>query len=351
MYNRRFGEEDETVVKNQNISIKEIAELAGVSIATVSRVINRNGRFSKETEERVKAVMEKYQYVPNLLARGLRTKQVPVVGIIIPDITNEFFSKVALEIQTGLFHQGYAAMICNTNEDEKLEEQAMEMLKSQQISGLVHISGRFHTGVYTTAIPTVYIDRKPNTIKQIPNAVLIESDNELGGYLAVKEMIEKGCRKIALITTNSDASTHITRREGYERALEEYGLEKRASLRTQVDSVSLGSGYGAGYGAVKQLLDREPGIDGIFCTVDSLAVGALRYLDEKKIKVPKQVKLVGFDDVSISETTRLPITTVRQSIGEMGRIAVEVLTAMMQGKRPIANRFVLPISIIRRKTT
>ena len=113
-------------MKNENISIKEIARLAGTSVATVSRVINQNGRFSKETEKRVREIIEKYNYRPNELARSLRVDKAQVVGVIVPDITNEFFSYIARKIEVDLLKQGYMAVICDTNESLEMEKQYIE---------------------------------------------------------------------------------------------------------------------------------------------------------------------------------------------------------------------------------
>ena len=122
-----------------NVSIKDIAKMAGVSIATVSRVINKSGKVAKETEENILQIMKENNYVPNLLAKGIRTNKVTTVGIVIPDISNEFFSKIAKQIQTLFFAKGYASIICNTSEDDKIEKQCIEMLQAQQVGGIIHI--------------------------------------------------------------------------------------------------------------------------------------------------------------------------------------------------------------------
>ena len=120
-------------MSKKSVSIKDIAKLAGVSIATVSRVINRNGKVAPETEKKILQVMEENHYVPNLLAKGFRTQKFTTIGIIVPDISIEFFSKIAKKVQTIFFERGYATIICNTNEDYKMERQCINMLQAQHV--------------------------------------------------------------------------------------------------------------------------------------------------------------------------------------------------------------------------
>ncbi len=118
---------------SNNLSIKDIARMAGVSIATVSRVINKNGKVAKETEKKILKVMEENNYVPNLFAKGIRTRKSTVIGIVVPDISNEFFSQIAQKVQMLFFEKGYASIICNTNEDYRIENQCLDMLQAQQV--------------------------------------------------------------------------------------------------------------------------------------------------------------------------------------------------------------------------
>lgn len=166
-------------------SIKDIARLAGVSTATVSRVINQNGRFSKETEARVRRIIRENEYVPNMSAKGLRTSRTYVVGIIVPDITNPHFSSLVLKLEINLFQRGYSCLICNTNESEKLERKHIQSLSAQNVSAIVLISGTRNYSELDT-LPVIYVDRPSRSQKS--SGVIIESDNEQGGYLATKEL-------------------------------------------------------------------------------------------------------------------------------------------------------------------
>ena len=175
-------------MSKKSISIKDIAKLAGVSIATVSRVINRNGKVAPETEKKILQVMEENHYVPNLLAKGFRTQKFTTIGIIVPDISIEFFSKIAKKVQTIFFEKGYATIICNTNEDYKMERQCINMLQAQHVGGIIHIVSVTTEKEKKTSIPTVYIDREPAYGNTKKDMVLIESDNVSGGYQATNEI-------------------------------------------------------------------------------------------------------------------------------------------------------------------
>ena len=146
---------------SNNLSIKDIARMAGVSIATVSRVINKNGKVAKDTEKKILKVMEENNYVPNLVAKCFRTRKSTVIGIVVPDIANEFFSRIAQKVQMLFFEKGYATIICNTNEDYKLENQCLDMLQAQQVGGIIHIVSSTRKREKAVPMPTVYIDREP----------------------------------------------------------------------------------------------------------------------------------------------------------------------------------------------
>lgn len=329
-----------------NISIKKISELSGVSIATVSRIINQNGRFSKQTEERVKKIIEQYGYEPNQLARGLRTNKVCTVGIIVPDITNEFFARVTLELQSNLFALGYASMICNTNESYEVEQRYIAMLKSQQVSGLVYISGEF-TDEEALRVPTIYIDRKPPFQAGQKPYFLIESDNCEGGRLACEELVQRGCQKTAVVTFRSKISSHADRLTGYLQCLAAHGLPADESLICYAQHADMHEGYRC----ARILMEAHPDIDGFFCTNDLLAHGVLRYLLQYSIPIPERVRVVGFDDISISGFGLVPLTTIRQSVKEFGLLGANVVVSMIDGAIPNETRRVIPVELIRRSTT
>ncbi len=334
-------------MRRRSISIKEISALAGVSIATVSRVINQNGRFSPETEERVRKVIKEYGYEPDLVARSLRTNKMQVVGIIVPDITNEFFARVTQELQHNLFALGFSAIICNTNEEYDKEKRYLAMLKSQKVSGLIYISGEFADGKQSLQVPTIYIDRKPPVNSGIQDYVLIESDNAGGGYEATKALLESGCRQIALVTYRTDISSHGDRMLGYKRALQEHGIPFDPALTVQTDKVDMACGFKA----ADTLLREHSEIDGFFCTADLLAFGVRDRVYDTSAPTGRRLRLIGFDDLSFSGTKSVALSSVRQSVREFGQLGAETLVAMINGQELQQKQYLLPVQLIQRATS
>ena len=330
----------------KGLSIKQISELSGVSTATVSRVINHNGRFSKETEERVLAVIEEYQYVPNMVARGLRRSASQIVGVIVPDITNEFFARIVLRIQMELFERNFSAVICNTNENEQLEISHLQFLKAQNVSGLIFISGNPSHVQPSGSLPTVFIDRRPKDVKA-KDTIIIESDNVRGGYLAGRALVGYGARRIATIMDSRMHTAGETRYIGWKQAMEEAGLPIDAALQMRVQEV----GFSAAHERVMHLLDSGLMFDALFCGTDWLAMGALAALHERGVHVPADVKVIGFDDVSIATFSSKPISTIHQDAEYMGELAIELLLKRMEGERIEQPHRVLDVKLVERATT
>ena len=329
----------------QSVSIKTVSEKLGVSVATVSRVINGTGSVSPEMRERVLRAGQELGYVPNAMARGLRTNSLPLVGIIVPDIVNEFFSRIVLNVQLALAQRGYSVFICNTDERHDLEQMYLASLQTMQIRGLVCISGYDMENEAWPEVPTVYIDRNPET--RVSDSTSIESDNESGGYQAAQEVLRRGCRRVALLTDDRRLSTAVSRETGYRKALESAGLPADESLILTVSRVDEKNAYDA----VSYALQSGKRFDALVCCTDWLALGALRALKNAHLSVPGEVKVVGYDDVSIAAYSALPITTVRQDVDEMSRLAVEELVRMMEGKPCRRKNWIVPVSLVRRETT
>ena len=332
---------------NGNISIKDISKQAGVSIATVSRVINKNGRYSKETEKRVMDIIRKNNYVPNLVAKGLRTQKMKNVGIIVPDITNEFFMKLVYEIEKNLFSKGYETFLCNTDEDEETERKRVRMMAMQNVCYLVYVSGGMSNIEHMIKdLPTVFIDRIPDETKG--NYCMISSDNIQGGFLATRELMECGCENILLLTSRKKISAYSERFEGYVKALVQGGREADAIHVIYLDQVN----YRTAYETMSRLLDAEDFIyDGIFATSDWLALGCYNALTEHGYSIPEEVKLVGYDDISITQFNAVPITTVHQQIDIMGKTVVEQLFRILGGESALQEVVKVPVYLNVREST
>ncbi len=325
-------------------SIKEIAELAGVSTATVSRVINQNGRFSRETEERVRRIIAQNDYVPNMTAKGLRTNQTRVVGIMVPDITNPHFSSVVLKLEMNLFRRGFSCLICNTNESEELEKKHIKSLTAQNVSGIVMISSTRDYAELGT-LPVVYVDRPARSGSN--NGVMIESDNMQGGYLATRELLNAGCRKVAILTCLLNDTNQSARYEGFRRAVAERENSGAVAIRVNLSEVSIE----AAHEATLSLLKEGTPFDGVMCTTDTVAAGVVTALREHGLLVPDDVMITGFDDCLLASVCGPGLTSVRQDVDEMARLAVDLLLKMIHGDTPSRLYYRLPVSVTVRNST
>lgn len=336
-----------TKTDNKQISMVDISRMAGVSVATVSRVINKNGRYSPETEKRVEDIIKRYGYVPNMAAKGLKTKKSNFVGVIVPDITNEFFASVVLEIQNTLRKKGYLALLCNTNEDSSTEKEYLDMLSAAQMAGLIFVSGNTRIEQESLKLlPTVYIDRQPQHYDGSKHLV-IESDNYGGGRIAVNALYEAGCRRIACLQFSKSISTHRRRHDGYQDEIRAKNLEYDEALQFSVGEVS----YEVAKREILRALDEGAVFDGIFCTTDWLALGTIAALEERGLRVPEDVNVVGFDDILPARLASKPLTTVRQQVDVMGHMAAKQLLRIADGEKLDTSRIEIAVSLVKRDTT
>ena len=329
---------------NKRVSIIDVAKKAGVSIATVSRVINRNGGYSKETEERVRKTIEECGFTPNVNAIGLRTNRSNSIGVIVPDITNEFFARIIRELDASLLSRRYSLLVCNSNEDYMLENMHIKGLAEKYVDGIIYISGQNEIKKMNEIknLPIVYIDRAPKNAE-----VLILSDNETGGYLAGRELIQKGCRRILVLRDIRFASTVRSRKEGFVRALQEKGMAFNEELE-----MSCFPEYAEARVVMERLL-KEKGcfFDGIFATNDMMALACVNVLTENQIKVPGQVKVVGFDNISLTQFTSPQITTIAQDTKELALHAADTILKMIEDEEIKEKKTIIPVRLVVRETT
>lgn len=338
------------IMEDTTLTIKQISDLAGVSVATVSRVINQKGKYSKETEKKILRIIEENNYSPNAIARSLRKNQTRVVGIIVPDITNEFFAKLTLSAQNHLLRYQYMAIICNTNENQHLERMHLDMLKSQRISGLIIAGQNLHTNLSPT-FPVVFVDRpiyeKEASSEDGKKYILIESDNRNGGYLAAKELISKKCKNPAMVCfTKRTHKTECARYLGFCDALEEHGMDSSHAVVQFVEDGTTGTGNVA----TCEILAKDPTVDGIFYSNDLLAVGGMNALESIGKKVPDDIKVVGFDNISLSQVTIPSLTTCSQNIDELSKEAVDCLYKLMNSL-PVVQPEKVAVSLVVRDSS
>lgn len=338
------------MAENKPTSLRQIAEIAGVSVATVSRVIHKNGRFSKETEERVQRVIDQYQYSPDITAQSMRTKRIPAVGILYPDLANQHLAEYVVQLEEQLFDLGYATFICGTRGRSGREEAYIKLLLQHKVSGMIFLYGAFEDHRQLIGnLPKVYIGRTPTYLQQLDDrTVVIETNHEESGYIATKHLLDRGCHNILFPTRRPLITNMLQGREvGFTRALREHGIEDAQPYVKVVDTLN----EQGGYNSTKQWLQEGVKFDGICAANDRFAIGCMRALIEAKVDIPGQVRVIGHDDMLFASYNVMPLSSIRDPQEAICSKAIDSLVAMMDGEKPQCNRFVLQGSVIQRETT
>ena len=333
--------------QNKNISIKQIAKLSGVSVATVSRVINNNGRFSEQTREKVMKIVNEYNYTTNMAAKSLRGSKSKTIGVIVPDVNNGFFSELVLEIEKYFFSYGYSVFICNTNQDEIKEKSYFKSLDSKLVDGIICISSiSINPADYIKRnIPIVFINNK-----DYKDYYCVESDHYTGGFYATEELINNGCKNIVLLTNNRNSSSVDNKIKGFKNAMKKHNIPIYPHLILRLD-LKDGS-FEDAMKAINSLIDNKVEFDGIFATNEWRAHGALVALQHHSISVPNKVKIVGYDGTYISKYCNPPITTIYQDKKDLAFKSSELLLNLINEEDVDNNKnIVIPIKLIKRKTT
>jgi LacI family transcriptional regulator len=327
-------------------TIQDVAKLAGVAPITVSRVINNSGYASEETRARVEAAITTLGYIPNTLARGLRSKRTHTLALVMTDITNPFFTLIARGVEDRASHSGYTVIYCNTDESEAKEEKYINILLQKQVDGVLLVPACSNSAsvkfLQSNDIPVVLIDRKiPKT-----QTDLVRADSEDGAYHLTRHLIELGHTRIATITGPREVSTSSDRVSGYHRAMVEAGLEN-------LERVYYGSfTQASGYELTRQAFALTPRPTAIFGANNFISIGVLKALRDAGLGVPEDVTVVGFDDLPDSMVVEPILTVAAQPAYEMGSQATELLLKRISDELPESNHeVILPTEVILRRSS
>lgn len=307
-------------------TIKQVAERAGVSVATVSRVVNKTGYVSDDLAVRVQSAMDTLNYHPSALARGLRRQQSQTVGILVPQLDQPFFSALAFTIEKALFASDYRVLVCSSEESGEKESAYVDMLIRQRVDGCILVptghSAEPIRRLLEQNVPGVLVDRDLPTLTI--NRVLC--DNLQGAYEGARHLLDLGHRLIALIGGPTYSDSLNRRMEGAQRALHDAGVTLPPELITTVSSLQFDMGYQAGL----RLLNQAPRPTAIFAMTDVMAVGAMHAAAELGLRIPDDLSIVGFDDVPLASHIIPQLTTVSQPIYRMGEVASSILMRRLQ---------------------
>ncbi|PFI80224.1 ribose operon transcriptional repressor RbsR [Bacillus cereus] len=320
-------------------TIKDVAKLAGVSVATVSRVLNKNGYVHEDTLKKIERAIEMLDYKPSTVARSLYNKKSRLIGLVVPNIVNPFFPEVARAVEDVAHKQGYTVVLCNSDESLEKEKQYIDVLRQNNVDGFIVATNPQNSVNYmNVSVPVVAIDRMFN--ERIPT---VYADNYAGSQAATKLLLDKGCKHIAHIRGPRDVSTANERFEGFVDVITQNNLSYMIAESTFDPANS--------ELVAMELLEEYPYIDGIVAGNDLIAIGIVKAALQKGIVIPNDLQIIGFDGISLTEMMYPSITTVAQPIYEMGKIATELLLEQMEGNTLEEKHYRLPIEIIERNTT
>jgi DNA-binding LacI/PurR family transcriptional regulator len=313
-------------MKKQKPSISDVAEAAGVSIATVSHVINDTRYVSGEVTQKVRTAIADLGYMPSSLARGLAGKETKIIGVILSDISNPYFTSIYRGLESVFSAEGYELILANTGEQDSNQELVVRTMMSRQIDGLVIAptgrESRMLNHLIASGIPVVLIDRDA----PVENVSLVDLDNVTAAYQATSHLIEDGYQKIGIILGLPDVCTTQTRLEGYKMALESFNIP---FLEEYV--VNGQSRIEGGYQSIKRLMQLEEPPNAFFTINNLMTTGALYAFRELGLSCPRDVGLVGFDDHDWADIVTPPLTVIRQPTFEMGVKAAKILIDNTKG--------------------
>ncbi|GAA0485684.1 ribose operon transcriptional repressor RbsR [Salinibacillus aidingensis] len=321
-------------------TIKDVAKHANVSVATVSRVLNENGYVNEDTREKVLESINKLDYQPNELARTLYTRRSRMIGLIVPDITNPFFPELARAVEDVTNAKNYTFILCNSDDQVLKEKNYIDVLRKKYVDGFIIVTSTLTNdhleGINT---PVVALDRNFE-----PDIPCVSADNYHGAKLAVEHLHNIGCKKIAHVAGPEFVMNAQHRLRGY--------LDMVADKPFFSEDLVVNGDYHLQNAkeATMNLLKAHPDIDGIFVGNDLMAVGVLKAAETLAIKVPDQLSIVGFDGITLGETTSPALTTIAQPIYDMGAKATNLLMDMIEGKPVEETEYTFPVQLVERES-
>ncbi|MBV6289330.1 LacI family DNA-binding transcriptional regulator [Pseudomonas aegrilactucae] len=327
-------------------TIKDVAALAGISYTTVSHVLNKTRPVSEPVRRKVEAAIAELDYVPSAVARSLKARCTATIGLLVPNSVNPYFAELARGIEDGCERNGYCVILCNSDDDPRKQRSYLRVLLEKRIDGLIVASvgedADLLDSLASVRTPMVIVDRALDGVE----ADLVRIDHEQGAYLATRHLLELGHQDIACINGPAHTSVAKMRLGGFLRALDEAGVTLREGWVVESDFTSLG-----GYGAAAQLLahDRPTAI---FAANDMIGMGVLRAAAERNIGVPSELSVIGFDDIQMSQYVYPALTTVGQSIRELGEMAADLLLRRIgePARSAVEQRIVAPNIVLREST-
>lgn len=323
-------------------TLKDVAKLAGVTVTTVSRVLNNRGYISNDTRSNVMNAMKSLDYQPNELARSLIFQRSRIIGLIVPSVNHPFFCELVNAIEFEAAKRGYKIMLANSRHDSEKENSYLDMLKRNKVDGIILASRTVDTKPFLNAnLPLLSFDRVLS-----PDIPMVSADNTEGGRLVARHLIARGCKNLLYIGGSGTVRQYSNNRgNGFVEACE---LARMPCTIYETEEASFNSQqYEA---SVAKALDLHPKVDGIFASSDVIAAQVIRLLFARGKRVPQDVRVVGFDDVQLASLYNPSLTTVHQPVEAMAVQMLELLERKMKGA-PAPAITIMPVELIIREST
>ncbi len=331
-------------------TIKDVAKLAGVSICTVSRTLAGKDRIRPQTKERVMEAVRRLDYKPNYSARSLKTGSTETLGLIVPDITNYYYPKIAKSIEEYAGQQGYMILLCNADDDLQKEKRLVDTLKNRGVDGVIVLPCSRHIEHFESLreadIPFVFLNRNFFGVENC-----VPSDNFFGAYEMTKYVLEKGHRKIVAAYLSFENNIYQERYEGTLEALDEYGLKSCAenflfNIKNVEDAAS----------RLQRLFQSKACPTALVASNDMICIGAYSAASRCGLRIPQDISVTGYDDIVTAEYMMPPLTSFRQPEDEMARVSVDYLLSCMMGEdpkrpRPLKGEIIIRDSVITLQNT
>ena len=310
------------------VTIKDIAKVANVSYATVSRALSGSSEIGEATRERILKLCDEMHYIPNSVARSMVKRRTNIMGVVTASINNPFMSELIEALEISARERGYSLMVCNSSYDLELEKRQFSLLLGRRVDGIVVIPAGSETidnlSQYDTDIPVVYLSENLQDGKG--NYVAI--DNAAGARLGVEYLHSLGHRDILYLGRRSGSRTHMLRANGVKNACKRLGINVEFK-----DNVSMQkSSMEAGHLLASEYFSEMGASTAIFCATDALALGVMQAADEKGLRIPQDISSLGFDNISFTALPRIGISTVEQPKDEMAKAALDILIDSIDGR-------------------
>jgi LacI family transcriptional regulator len=331
-------------------SIRMIADKLGLSIGTVSKALRDSHEISEETKKKVLAVVKELQYVPNPYASSLRRQKSKTIAVVLPEVTDSYFSVAINGIETVARERGYHVLIYLTHESFEREEAILKEFQSGRVDGILMsvseetCSGNHIRQVIDEDVPVVFFDRICEEVK----TATITTDDFESGYKATSHLIEQGCKKIAFLKISASLSIINKRLEGYKKALEE-----RKIKYSDADIIRCNDNAENNYLLVRKLLQKKNHPDGLIASVEKLTTPVYQVCKESGLHIPNDIKLISFTNLQTAAILNPPLTTIMQPAFEMGKTAATLLFKGIEKKNfdLASEKIVLPSRLIEREST